>query len=325
MNNKLFERMMSAVDEDLLEEAQRPVKARSKRPWITLAASAAACIAVIVAIMPHTPAPPQPDNSMVVNPMQAVTAAEMEAVGYRIPLPEDAEMPSYYLINLGTEQTVPMAEVRFVRNGGEYTCRTLKTTASEDISGLYVQWKQKDMWKLESLEVQVREAEDQTACVSWYEQESGLQWCLSGTQGATALLSTAGDILNTLGYDLDVAPAGAKELVFRKLTLDGLAVGETRFVLEGISYVYRVATTNVVEEHFADISGVEKTFAKETVGEVGWCSARLSVNENEDGKILWFDPAPGLLYSLYMENGASETALLDMAALLYDPAQDNAG
>lgn len=175
MNNKLFERMMSAVDEDLLEEAQRPVKARSKRPWITLAASAAACIAVIVAIMPHAPAPPQPDNSMVVNPMQAVTAAEMEAIGYRIPLPEDAETPSYYLINLGTEQTVPMAEVRFVRNGGEYTCRTLKTTASEDISGLYVQWNQKDMWKLESLEVQVREAEDQTACVSWYEQESGLQ------------------------------------------------------------------------------------------------------------------------------------------------------
>ena len=325
MNNKLFERMMSAVDEDLLEEAQRPVKARSKHPWITLAASAAACIAVIVAMMPHAPAPPEPDNSMVVNPMQAVTAAEMEAVGYRIPLPEDAETPSYYLIHLGTEQTVPMAEVRFVRNGGEYTCRTLKTTASEDISGLYVQWNQKDMWKLESLEVQVRETEDQTACVSWYEQESGLQWCLSGTQGATALLSTAGDILNTLGYNLDVAPAGAKELVFRKVAQDGLAVGETRFVLDGISYVYRVATTNVVEENFADISGVEKTFAAETTAEIGWCSARLSFDENGEGKVVWFDPAPGLLYSLYMESGASETALLDMAALLYDPAQDNAG
>ena len=325
MNNELFERMMSAVDEDLLEEAQRPAKARTKRPWITLAASAAACVAAIVAIMPHAPEPQHQGGAMVVNPLQAVTVAEVEALGYRIPLPEDAEEPSYYLINLGAEKTAPMAEVRFVRNGGEYTCRTLKTTAYEDISGLYAQWSQNDTWKLESLEVTVMEAEDLTACVSWYEQEAGLQWCLSGKQGASALLSTAGDILNTLGYNLDVAPAGAKELVFRKLTQDGLSVGETTFILDGIFYAYRVAATNVVEENFADISGIEKDFAEESAAEIGWCSARLSFDTNESGKIVWFDPAPGLLYSLYMESGASEAALLDMADLLYDPAQDDAG
>ena len=325
MNNELFERMMSAVDEDLLEEAQRPAKARTKRPWITLAAGAAACVAAIVAIMPHAPEPPQQGGAMVVNPLQAVTVAEVEALGYRIPLPEDAEEPSYYLINLGAEKTAPMAEVRFVRNGGEYTCRTLKTTAYEDISGLYAQWSQNDTWKLESLEVTVMEAEDLTACVSWYEQEAGLQWCLSGKQGASALLSTAGDILNTLGYNLDVAPAGAKELVFRKLTQDGLSVGETTFILDGIFYAYRVAATNVVEENFADISGIEKDFAEQVAAEIGWCSARLSFDTNESGKIVWFDPVPGLLYSLYMETGASEETLLDMAYLLYDPAQDDVG
>ena len=286
MNQDLFARMMSAVDEDLLEEAQRPMKTKTKRPWITLAASAAACVAVIVSTIPRAPVSPQPGNTMVVNPLQAVTATEVEALGYRIPLPEDAEAPAYYLIHLGAERVAPMAEVRFVRNGGEYTCRTLKTTASEDISGLYAQWSQNDTWKLESLEVTVKEAEDLTACVSWYEQETGLQWCLSGKQGAPALLSTAGDILNTLGYDLDVAPAGAKELVFRKLTQDGLAVGETTFVLDGIFYAYRVAATNVVEENFADISGVEKEFAEETAGEIGWCSAKLSFDKNADGKIL---------------------------------------
>ena len=169
------------------------------------------------------------------------------------------------------------------------------------------------------------EAEDRTACVSWYEQETGMQWCLSGKQGTSALLSTAADILNTLGYNLDVAPAGAKELVFRKLTQEDLSVGETTFVLDGIFYAYRVAATNVVEENFADISGAEKSFAEESIGEVGWCSARLSFNENADGKIVWFDPAPGLLYSLYMETGASEAALLDMASLLYAPAQNDAG
>ena len=155
MNQDLFARMMSAVDEDLLEEAQRPMKTKTKRPWITLAVSAAACVAVIVSIIPRAPVSPQPGNTMVVNPLQAVTAAEVEALGYRIPLPEDAEAPAYYLINLGAEQAAPMAEVRFVRNGGEYTCRTLKTTASEDISGLYAQWSQNDTWKLESLEVTV--------------------------------------------------------------------------------------------------------------------------------------------------------------------------
>lgn len=325
MNNELFERVMSAVDADLLEEAQRPMKAKAKHPWITWAAGAAACIAVIAAIVPRVSLSPQPGNTMVVNPLQAATAAEVEALGYSIPLPEDVEKPTYYLINLGTEQTAPMAEVRFVRNGGEYTCRTLKTTVSEDISGLYTQWSQNDIWKLDSLEVSVMEAEDRTACVSWYEQERGLQWCLSGKQGASALLSTAGDILNTLGYNLDVAPAGAKELVFRKLTKDDLAVGETTFVLDGIFYAYRVAATNVVEEEFADISGIEEEFAQETVGEIGWCSARLSFTENESGKIVWFDPAPGLLYSLYMERGASEEALLDAAQLLYDPAQNDVG
>ena len=53
--------------------------------------------------------------------------------------------------------------------------------------------------------------------------------------------------------------------------------------------------------------------------------ARLAFDKNAGGKIVWFDPAPGLLYSLYMESGASEAALLDMADLLYDPAQDDAG
>ena len=325
MNQDLFTRMMSAVDEDLLEEAQRPIK--RKRPWAMLAVSAAACIAVIAATTLHTPAPEQEPSvgTMVVNPLQAATAAEVEALGYQIPLPENAESPSYYLINLGSEQAAPMAEVRFVQNGGAYTCRTLKTTTSEDISGLYAQWSQNDTWKLESLEVNILEADDQTACVSWYEQETDMQWCLSGTQGASALLSTAGDILNTLGYNLDVAPDGAKELVFRKLTQDGLSVGETTFILDGVLYAYRVAATNVIEEHFADISGMEKNFPEETTAEIGWCSARVSFNADGSGKVVWFDAAPGLLYSLYMETGASEEALLAMANRLYDPAQGDAG
>ena len=325
MNKKLFTQLMSAVDEDLLEEVQLPMNTAKKRPWAALAVSAAACIAVIAAATLHTPVSEPPVGVSVVNPLREVTAAEVEALGYRIPLPEDAEEASYYLVNLGAEQSAPMAEVRFVQNGGEYTCRTIKTAASEDISGLYAQWSRNDTWQLEALEVTVMEAEDLTACVSWYEQDTGMQWCLSGKQGVTALLSTAGDILNTLGYDLDVAPPEAQALIFRKLTQDGLSVGETTFVLDGIFYSYRVAATNMVEENFADISGIGEEFAETTDAEVGWCSARLSFDPNGSGKIVWFDIAPGLLYSLYMETGASEEALISMAEQLYDPVQNEAG
>ena len=329
MNQKRFERMMSAVDEDLLEEAQLPLKAqraaRAKRSWVMLAASAAACIAVVAATTFRMPVQTPPDNPQVVNPLKTVTAVEVAALGYRIPLPADAQETAYFLIDAGGEQAAPMAEVRFDRNGGAYTCRALKTTVSEDISGLYVNWSQNYTWRADTLDVTIMEAEDLTACVSWYEEEAGIQWCLSGERGASDLLNTAGDIMNALGYDLGVAPAGAEKVAFRVLELDGLTVGETTFLFDGVSYAYRVASTWAIEENFADISGVEREFAEKTVGEIGWCSARLCFDKDAGGKIVWFDPAPGLLYSLYMETGASEQALFEMAELLYTPAQGDAG
>ena len=39
--------------------------------------------------------------------------------------------------------------------------------------------------------------------------------------------------------------------------------------------------------------------------------------------LLWFDLVPGILYSMSMDSGASEEALLEMANSLFEPAQDN--
>jgi hypothetical protein len=315
--------MMSAVDGDLLEEAQRPLKA--KQPWLPVAIGAAACIAVIAAVSLRPPVAEEPPAVQLANPLQSVSVTQIEELGYELPLPADAQEPSYFLIDLGAEQTLPMAEVRFERNGGEYACRTLKTASSEDISGLYAQWEETYVWNVETLDVTVMEAEDLTACVSWYEPESETQWCLSGTRGAADLLDTAGEILHTLGYDLDVAPEGAASVAFRVIALEELTVGETSFVLNGTAYAYRMAATNLIEDPFADISGVEASFTVELPGEIGWCAARLSFDPGKDGKIVWFDPAPGLLYSLYMQDNASEEALLEMAERVYTPAQDDAG
>lgn len=321
MNEKRFARMMAAVDADLLEEAQRPVKARPagkrSRSWAVLAACAA-CIALLAGVLPLL-------RPVTEGPGDGVTAGDVAALGYRLPLPEDAREPQYALIHREGAQTGPVAQVRFQRNGTAYTCRALKTAEAQDISDLSADWSQSYTLDLDTLQVTVLAAPDRTACVSWYEETTGTQWCLSGQQGASELLNTAGAILNTLGYDLAVAPEGAVEKQFRALEQDGLTVGESRFLLDGTAYVYRMAATNLVEEHFADISGVETRFALQKTGEVGWCSARISFDAGGAGKILWFDPAPGLLYSLYMDRGATEAALLDMADLLYTPAQDDAG
>jgi hypothetical protein len=58
---------------------------------------------------------------------------------------------------------------------------------------------------------------------------------------------------------------------------------------------------------------------------VSWCPARVYYNAGGEGKIVWFDIVPGLLYSLTMSNGASEKALEEMASQLYTPAQGDVG
>ena len=74
---------------------------------------------------------------------------------------------------------------------------------------------------------------------------------------------------------------------------------------------------------FADISGMEGPFGQNTEGEVLWCSAKLSFDEGGQGKIVWFDVVPGILYSLRAESGASADMLQNMAVQLFEPVQDN--
>ena len=75
-------------------------------------------------------------------------------------------------------------------------------------------------------------------------------------------------------------------------------------------------------EDFADISGIDGTFAENIEGKVLWCSAKLHFDQNGQGRIVWFDVVPGILYSLSMDSGASEAALLDLATELFVPAQE---
>lgn len=94
-----------------------------------------------------------------------------------------------------------------------------------------------------------------------------------------------------------------------------------RFTLNGITWQYRMAPTDDVSETIPDIS--EFTGGSLTAeSTVRWCAALLRWDEGGAGCIIWRDMAPGLVYSLTTDSGASEDALSDMAALVFQPAQD---
>jgi hypothetical protein len=120
-----------------------------------------------------------------------------------------------------------------------------------------------------------------------------------------------------------VAPESAEKITYNVFLFGDLTVAETTFVIDGITYAYRMAATTEIGEDFADISGMEGPFGQNTEGEVLWCSAKLSFDEGGQGKIVWFDVVPGILYSLRAESGASADMLQNMAVQLFEPVQDN--
>lgn len=330
MNGKQFQYWMHAVDNDLLEEAQAPY-ARSHRQLWTIGALAA-CLCIVLAagyaLRPGGPAPTpskaETETVTIANPMREVTAEEVAALGYEIPLPADASDVTYTIID-GTESAAPLVELTFTQDSAAYTCRALKAEGPEDISGIHAQWNESLDWTVDNLSMQLREADSGEAWVGWYAPAQETQWCLSGEGDALSLLHTAQSIVESLGYQLAVAPPEAENVVYNAFSLDGLTVGETVFSLNGISCAYRMAATMEIEEDFADLSGVDGPFDQADTAELQWCQAKLFWNEDGEGKIIWFDIVPGLLYSLHMDQGASREALLDLAGQLFVPAQGEVG
>ena len=324
MNIKRFRRLIDSVDPELLEEAKEPPR-RSRKQFGTLAAMAACFVLLVAGVMifqsRDSAQDPQQGTAQLANPIQTVTAAEVAQLGYRIPLPAEAQDTKYQLITL-SQDTTPMAQVSFLVNDRDYTCRAAKAEQAEDISGIYQEWAESIDWAIGELQMQMRKATD-SAWVGWFSATDGVQWCLSGDPDSVLL--TAQEIVETLGYQMAVAPNGAEQVVYDVLTLDGLAVGETIFVLDGVSYTYRTAATTEITEDFADISGLTAQYPVNETAAVSYCDARLSYEDNGSGKIVWFDPVPGLLYSLTMDSGASADAMTLMAEQLFAPTQGDVG
>ena len=349
MNDKRFETWMSAADEELLEEAQMPLPARQIR-WRRVCGALAACLCVVVGLLmwrilplreqgaaePALQALPQTEKAerepaaaetMQEPPQEetaeTLTSADLAALGYEMVLPDGAEAADYRLVTLA-DQAAPVAQATFTRGGTVYTYRALKSAAPADISGLSAPWSEQLDWNVSTLQMQLRTSEEEAAesWVGWYAAETETQWCLLSEGDSRALLHTAQEIVETIGYDMAVAPADAELVLYDVFALDGLTVGETTFVKDGIGWTYRTAATSALE--LSDISGMADG-STQAEGEVLWCGARISYTEGGAGKIIWFDIVPGLLYSLSMDSGASEEALLAMAGELFVPAQGEVG
>ena len=324
MNQNRFQKWMSAVDLELLEEAKEPPQ-RTRKKFRAIGAIAVCFVllvgGVMIGRMQDSGLEPHHSSVQLANPIQTVTAAEVTRLGYRIPLPAEAQESTYQLITMDQE-TVRMAQVSFRLNEKNYTCRALKTEQATDISGLHETWSESIDWVIGTLQMQMRKSAD-SAWVGWFSAEDSVQWCLSGNPDT--VLHTAREIVETLGYQMAVAPAGAEQIAYDVLSLNGLSVGETKFTLDGIGYTYRTAATTEVREDFADISGLEGDYPVTMDTAVSYCEARMSYEDGGIGKIVWFDTVPGLLFSVSMDSGASSIALEDMALQLFTPAQGDVG
>ena len=364
MNKDNFDKMMHSVDDDLLEEAAAPRRKNTRALRIAVGALAA-CFCVSAGVLFFTSAlrkgsgqtAVQSEQTVaqsgqtaaqntaagttaaVANPVHETTADALTKLGYTLPLPSDAKDAVYSTIDQtassdqtgnaagSTAQNAPIAQVTFTRDGKEYTCRALKASAVTDISGIFADWTENLDWTAGKLLLQLRRSTtDSLSWFGWFSQDDDMQWCLSWNDAdSLSLMHTAQQIVDTLGYEMEVAPDGAKDIAYQAFTLDKLTVAETTFTMDGISYAYRTASTSDVSKDFADISGTGKDYAVSEDGKVSYCPARIYYNADGSGKIVWFDVVPGLLYSLSMDHGASSSALKTMAEKLFVPAQGDVG
>lgn len=297
---------MQSVDDDLLEEAMQPVSKNTGLRWV-LAVAACACLLLMLPL------------SMLRSAVPSVSLSELRSMGYEMLLPETMKVISYELV---TQNDRSGAQARFLIGDTEYVYREEKTSqpcslasgaASELLS-----------WNAESLDIQLCTGADSTS-VSWYTSENQTQRYLTAQADSLAVLTTASQILRGTGLDVTVAPQEAQDITYNAFLLDGLTVAETTFVLDGIRFSYRMAATTELLEDFKDISGMKGPFEKISAGEVAWCRAKINYTEGGQGRIIWFDLVPGILYSMSMDHGASDEVLLELANELFEPAQDTIG
>ncbi|MBO5139542.1 MAG: hypothetical protein J6A10_01795 [Peptococcaceae bacterium] len=304
---KRFHTFMTAIDDDLLEEAQ--TTERRKNHAVYFRAAVAACLVLLLGI------------SAVYSYKNTASLRMLSDMGYEIVLPASASDIRY---NIAQHFGENAAEVVFVKDNVEYTCYGVKRENPVKLQDDTMQEERYFSWSSRGVNLQMAQMRETTA-VSWYHAEEQTQWTLRADADAKEVLTTANELMDRTGLNVMTAPESAEHIAYDVFLLKDLTVAETSFVLDGILYVYRMAATADVREDFADLSGLADASMGSSSTELLWCLAKLTLYADGQGKLIWFDVVPGIVYSLTMHDNASEQSLLQMAEKLFEPAQGEVG
>ncbi len=125
-------------------------------------------------------------------------------------------------------------------------------------------------------------------------------------------------MLETIGLSF-YAPEGAEVIAYRMLVSESLA--EMQFVFEGAECTARIRPA----AEFEDISGMYYDWEHVEGCEIQWCFGEIRYASKAGQQIelcLWYDMAPGLMYSVSAIAAEGECPdIFDLANVLFVPAQ----
>lgn len=159
---------------------------------------------------------------------------------------------------------------------------------------------------------------------------------------------TAEELLEVTGMDL-AAPEGAENAACAYIDVENEEpIAQLTFTLDGKEYCYRAQSTGITSimsnadgsevsmdklqdamntgtQIGAALSGLNYEWGCCATVDVDYCDGICAFNEGKAGFITWLDVAPGILYSLGMDDGCTQDLLMDTAADIFVPVQGNAG
>lgn len=134
------------------------------------------------------------------------------------------------------------------------------------------------------------------------------------------LESSAEEILELDGVHF-VCPEDAENILYHRLPAE--RISQMQFDLAGIHYTARIQPADA----FTDISGMYYEWNSETKETIGYLEATIlkAAGENEQAALcLFYDAAPGLMYSLSAV-GEEAADILAAAKAVYVPVQGECG
>lgn len=159
---------------------------------------------------------------------------------------------------------------------------------------------------------------------------------------------TYDEMFDKTGIDIN-APEDAEDVVYAYIEMENAdPIGQVEFTVEGKEYCYRAQSTaatsimnsigddgfymaenilNALNEGVnvgAALSGLNYEWKASATIDIGHCEGIAAFNDGAAGFVSWLDVAPGILYSLGMEDGCNQDLLMTMAEEIFVPVQGDA-